>query len=303
MLSKFLLGGLFIALFEVAGGGPAGAPTGGSPSPAPSPAAPGASGTPAAASGSPALPAAVASGSAPQPADQLRTAYDNVSKQYEPWKTFGDADPAQVHQIWRQHQNAVNEGRTIAREYGYSDVQFDNAVKELGLPKVIAYLQQQRATSRPDPVAALRREFSDMLNPIIQDRNYQQGVQQFKAFENHTMPLVQAKFGGAEALKDHPGLAADLFDYASAMMAQDEKIVEGVKKGDMSGVAKYVDLAYTRLIKSFQMYGEFMQKRGADPKPGGEPAPAPANGSKRPSLKDIIYGNANAIAAIPSMRN
>jgi hypothetical protein len=290
LLCCFLLDGAESGATGGAAAPPAAAPSG-------VPAAPPAAGVPAA---SPAAPAIDPTTIQQTPA-QLRAAYEQAKASLQPWEKLG-AKPDEVAQVWQSHTQAVNQANEAAAKLGYTPQQVADAVKELGIVKVAAWLEQEAAKAGPpDPLKALEDKFNKALEPIRSERQQAQLQATYQKFETATNAAVVEKLGGAQFAKDYPELAKDVFDYASALMAADPAVVADVKKGDLKSITKFVDQAYTRLTGSYQKFGELMQKR-AVPEPAGKPAGAkPA--VKRISLDDIINGRDNAVNAIPSMRS
>jgi hypothetical protein len=275
---------------------PAAAPPAAAPSGVP--AAPPAAGVPAAspAAGAP----AGADPNSQQTPAQLRAAYETAKASLQPWEKLG-AKPDDVAKVWQSHNQTVTEATATAAKLGYTAQQVQEAIAELGVYKVTAWLEQQAAKlGPPDPIKALEDKFNRTLEPIISERQQAQLQQVYAKFETATQNVVAEKLGGAEIVKQYPELAADIFDYASALMAADPAIVAAVKKGDFAQVGKFVDQAYTRLTGSYQKFGELMQKRSI-PDPAKPDKGKPAAKSKI-SLDDIINGRDNAVAAIPSMR-
>lgn len=231
---------------------------------------------------------------------QLRAAYETAKANLQPWEKLG-AKPDEVSKVWQSHNQAVTEAAATAAKLGYTAQQVQDAVAELGVYKVTAWLEQQAARlGPPDPVKALEERLNKTLEPIISERQQAQIQKIYEKFEVATQNIVAEKLGGADIVKQFPELATDIFDYASALMAADPAIVAAVKKGDMAQVSKFVDQAYTRLTGSYQKFGELMQKRAVPD--GAKPAGDKPRAKAKITLDDIINGRDNATSAIPSMR-
>lgn len=258
------------------------APAGGAPTPSPGQAAPGAS-----------------QGTESQGIAQLRTAYESIKKEYEPWQNLG-VKPEQVSQFQSVYQRTFEEVGSIGRALGYPDDEIIEALQENPVATLdylrdeMARAQQGQQQDRGDAQLQdlIEQRVQEGIAPIQEWQNQRLTQEANSLFERTAYQLAAESFK-KEGLDIANVPQDELFLLTSAtseILKYDEDALRALKyQGSTAAVQKAFTEAQTMLDKYY------LARRGRD---GGAPAQRGAqqqqaqrgpNGQfKKPSLDDLI---------------
>lgn len=261
-----------------------GAPAGGAPS----------GGTPSGGTGQP--------GGAPQKVDgieQLRTAYDSIKKEYEPWQKL-NVKPDQVTQFQTVYQKSFEAAAEIGRQLGYPDNEIVEALMENPVETVnflrneLAQAQQGRQQQQ-DPNLDLNQlveqRLQEALAPINERENTRMTNEANSVFERSTyqMAAEMYKAEGIDVANVPQDEIAMLMSAASEIMKYDEDGLRGLKyEGKTASIQRAFNEAKTMLDK---YYIARSQRSGAAQRPvasGRAPNGQFQPGGKKPTLDEMI---------------
>lgn len=272
------------------------------------PASPAPAATPAASPAASATPAASPAATGPAvdwktaPA-QLRTAYEQTKAEHDKYLAIGK--PEDIQSQVTQFKAIQDQTFDLGRKLGYQDDELQEAFSKKPVETLIWLRQQaaarasaapQRRTDPNAPDKNLERLVDQRLAPVTEYLNQQATDAANGRFETEFGRLFTEAFPeGDTELKEF------LFDFTSELMKYDSAALLRLKKeGKVSDIAKYFKQASDRFNTVHTKYQGYQQKRLGGVKKD-DPTPA---GPAKPgfNLQDIIEGNANAVAAIPSMQ-
>ena len=248
----------------------------------------------------PASPAAGSPSASPAPSSPNDADIRTLRQNYESYKKLGDLDKLQPEV--QGYRGAIAKVHELGRNLGYSE----DSVQAAFLNDPVATIQalqaeaQERAKNPPtretpnanDPRAIVREEIS----PIVQFVQKQMTDAANTRFENEFTSLLSSD---AE-FKDCPPEVRDAIkDMVSESFKHDEPAMQRLLQGKTSDIKKYVDGVKERFLKVVNAHSQWKGTRTA---PGETKQTTDPSGKKNFTLDDIINGNDNAVAAIPSLR-
>jgi hypothetical protein len=282
------------ATADIGGGGavpPAAAPAGGSTPPA----------APAPVTGQP------ASGPA-QGIEQLRTAYETLKKDFEPWQKL-NVKPEQVTQYSTVYQKTFEEIASIGRQLGYPDDEIIEAIQEnpvATLDVLRNELQAARAGQQQQRGAdqslqdVINQRLEEGLAPIQQWHNEQLTTQANQRFEQVAYQMAGELYK-TEGL-DIANVPADEIDMlmsaTSEILKYDQDALKALKyEGKTAAIKEAFNEAKTMLDKYYLARSGRSNGGARGPAVGAAPGRAPngqfvpgqrADGKGKASLDDLL---------------
>jgi hypothetical protein len=261
------------------------------PGASPAPAAPA---SPVGAGSPPASPAGTSSdgGSLPSAAEsqnirQLREAYDNLKKEYEPYQKLGKPDDisGNVSIATKITQAAVEAGTAL----GYQEQEIREALVN-DPDGTLAFLRQKQAESaqNQDPTQKLQQLLDKRLKPL--EDTFAKEKEAKISSEANTRFNTAFDEGMKSLFKDEtlPTEEQDvLYEGALLLLRRDPEAVKALREGKQSDVAKYLTEAKSMLDKYYLGRTQRESKRipaaGQSAKPNAQ--------TEKLSLSDIANGN------------
>ena len=261
-------------------------------------------GAPAGAGGGGAPAAAPVGGAQQQPGPesqgiaQLRTAYEGVKKELEPWSKL-NVKPDEVGRFQGVYQKTFEEVAAIGRSLGYPDAEILEALQENPIATLdylrneLAQAEQQQRQQQPtdrDLRELTQQYVQDAIGPL-QARENERMTREANALFERTVyqAAVEAyKTEGIDANSVPPDEMFLLTSAASEILKYDEDALRALKyKGETAAVQKAFTEAKTLLDKYYiARSGRSGGVRAVSPQRGANGQFQP--GAKKPSLDDII---------------
>jgi hypothetical protein len=226
---------------------------------------------------------------------QLRSAYDALKAEYEPFKAL-NVKPDQVSQFSTVYQKTFNEVAAIGRELGYPDDELVEALMENPVA-TLDYLRNehqraQQGQQRPDDGRDLNELIAERIEEAIAPINARENdrmTSEANAVFERTSWQLAADMYKAEGL-DIANVPEDetslLISAASEILKYDDDALKALKyQGKTAGIAKAFNEAKTLLDKYFVA----RSNRGngaARPGAGAAAGANRGNGAFKPGFKD-----------------
>lgn len=255
------------------GGG--GAPTGGTP--------------PAGGGSSPSAPPATPGQPGGQPGqqpgqqgiDNIRTEYERLKKEYEPWKALG-GKPDEIRQQTQAYQAAVSEVSRVGKEIGYTDEEIAEAVQGAGLLPTLDFLRREaeegntggQGEGEDDISARIKAEIEKGFQPYKAQENVRRTEAANHRFEQTTRGLIADYLKGKGVPADGvaPEITQFLVDATSEVFKYDKEGVTSLKsQGKTAGIQR----AFNDIMDRLDRY--YVWRSGAENK--GRPAPGGKSGA------------------------
>lgn len=232
-----------------------------------------------------------------QPIDQLRSAYEGIKKEFEPYQKLG-LKPEQITGYQTVYQRTYEQVASIGRQLGYPDDELVEALQTDPV-KTLDYLRaemqaRQSGRQQNDPEAQLQERISqgieEAMTPLNEWHNEQLTSTANAAFDREAYRLAGELFK-KEGLDikniEEDELDAILFA-TSEYLKYDEETVRSLKyEGKTAGIAKAFNDAIVGLDKYYMARSKRSAGMPARPN-GAAAATGAAQGGKKPTLDDII---------------
>lgn len=229
-----------------------------------------------------AAPAAAGAGPESEGLRNLRTAYDGLKKNYEPWEKLG-LKPEQVTQFKGVHESFFNRTAELAKQLNYdeAEVQEEFLKDPYG---TLQFLEQEaaKATRDTDPAAKFKADLDKRVAPLE------------KRLQAQDLKEANARFDGefdrlfAESFKDakfEASTEADLlYDAAAQLFRMDREALGRLREGKVSDVAKYFNEAKGMLDAYYLARAN--REGGVSSAPGGKKGEE--GGKRKFKIDDII---------------
>jgi hypothetical protein len=268
---------------------------------APPAAAPASGGTPA-----PAAPApGQAAGGPAQGIEQLRTAYETLKKDFEPWQKL-NVKPEQVSQYSTVYQKTFEEIASIGRQLGYPDDEIIEAIQENPVAtldvlrnELQAARQGQQRNESQSLQETINQRLEEGLAPIQQWHNEQLTTQANQRFEQVAYQMAGELYK-TEGL-DIANVPADEIDMlmsaTSEILKYDQDALKALKyEGKTAAIKEAFNEAKTMLDK-YYLARSGRSGNAARPAAGAAPGRAPngqfvpgqrADGKGKATLDDLL---------------
>lgn len=263
-------------------GGAAGAPAGG--------------GTPAGGQ-----PAGQPAGGAGDGIAQLRTAYEKVKTDFEPYQKL-NLKPEQITQYSGVYEKTYKEVASVGRQLGYPDDQIAEALQEDPIATLdflrneFAQRQQggqQRQQGGQDLNELVQSRIDEAIGPVQEWQNTQMTQAANSKFEQtvYQMATELYKSEGLDVSQVPPDEMDLLMSATSEILKYDDGALRALKyEGKTAPIQKAFTEAKTMLDKYFiartQRSGQRVGVTGRAP--NGQFQPSQQNGGKRPTLDEMI---------------
>jgi hypothetical protein len=250
---------------------------------------------------SPTPDAGAASSAGQQPNEgmtQLRTAYDKLKSEFEPFSKL-NLKPDQIQQHSTVYQKTFEEAASVGRSLGYPDDQIveallENPVATLDFLRDEAFKrtqgqqqpQQQQGVDLNDLV---ERAVGEQVGPVREWHNTQLTEQANARFESTVQQLAAAHFKseGLDIANVPEDEMSMLMSAASEILKYDGAALKALKfKGETAPIQRAFKEAVTMLDK---YYLARTGRSGGAMRPAAQPGrPAAQANGKKPSLDDMI---------------
>ena len=252
--------------------------------------------------GTAAQPAQPAQGT--QPIDQLRSAYEGVKKEFEPYQKLG-LKPDQITGYQTVYQRTYDQVAAIGRQLGYPDEEIVEALREDPVA-TLDYLRnelqaksqgRERQNPEADLQARIQSGINEAMTPLNQWHNDQLTQNANATFDRETFRLASEVFkqeGVDIANVAEEELEALLFGASEYLKYDDDGIRSLKYEGKTAAIAKAFNEAKVGLDKYFLARMK-REGSGVGPRTNGAPAGRAPNGQfvpgqagKKPTLDEII---------------
>jgi len=225
--------------------------------------------------------------------EQLRTAYDTIKKEYEPWQKL-NVKPEQVTSFQGVYQKTFEEVASIGRQLGYPDEEIVEALQENPVA-TLDYLrrefqQAQQGRERQDDGRDLQElintRVEEALAPINERENTRMTSEANSVFERTAYGMA-AEMYRAEGI-DVANVPAEEIDMilsaTSEILKYDSDALRSLKyEGKTAGIKAAFQEAKTMLDKYY--LARSGRSNGA-PRPGAPPLQRGPNGQFQPGMRD-----------------
>jgi hypothetical protein len=270
----------------------------GSATPAAPPAATPSNGTPGS-DHTPASPAAGSPSASPAPSSPSDADLRTLRQNYESYKKLGDLD--KLTPEVQGYRGAIAKVHELGRTLGYTEDSVQAAFLNDPVATIQALQQEAQQQARNpqatdpknnDPRNMVREEIA----PLMQFVQKQMTDAANTRFENEFSNLL----GADPEFKDCPeDVRTAIRDMVSESFKHDEPAMQRLLQGKTSDIKKYVDGVKERFLKVVNAHSQW---KGTRTPVGENRQTTDPGGKKNFTLDDIINGNDNATAAIPSLR-
>lgn len=231
-----------------------------------------------------------------QPIDQLRSAYEGIKKEFEPYQKLG-LKPEQITSYQTVYQRTYEQVASIGRQLGYPDDELSEALQADPvatldyLRREFAAAQQGRERANPeaDLQARISQGIEEAMTPLNEWHNEQLTTNANSTFDREAYRLAGELFQkeGVDIKSISPDELDAIMFATSEYLKYDEEALRALKyEGKTAAIAK----SFNEAIKGLDAYYMARSKRSsAMPARSnqGQPQPGQPNG-KKPSLDDII---------------
>lgn len=280
---------LAVPLATTAPGPVGGGDSSGSPSPSPDGGGASPSATP---------PSSPAPGGESVGIQQLRTQYETLKGQYEPWSKLG-VMPDQVGQFQQVYQRTFEQVASIGRDLGYPDDEIIEAMQENPVATLDylrrEYAEMQQSQQQPqhqqDLSQLIEERLNEALSPMQERENQRMTMEANSLFERTAYQMAAETFRkeGLDIANVPQDEVSLLLSATSEILKYDEDALRALKyNGQTAAIQKAFTEAKTMLDKYY------IARSGRDrgrPVVPGRSATAPqtaAPGGRKPSLDDLI---------------
>jgi hypothetical protein len=241
----------------------------------------------------------------------FRTEYEAVKAKIDALEGLGGYESVQAR---TQIVNGlIDEAYTIGDKLGYDEADVQAALKK-DFVKTVNFLRTKAAESQAQGGKPGGRQQGDedlqaTIDAKLKPMN--------EWFDNQLTETGNAKFTqtfqtelktafGDEVANLPKEFRQLLYDATSEMFKYDTEALKDLKfKGRTAKVAEHFGKARTMVEKAFNSYHQYMLAKQGRVAAGGQPVAPGVGGAKGKSafsLDDVILGNDNALAALPSMK-
>jgi len=243
---------------------------------------------------------------------QLRQAYETLKAQHDPYSKL-NLKPEQITQQTAIYGRFFSEVSNLGKELGFTEQDIVEAFTAKPLEtldflrsKMAEFEQQNGGDPNADPRQLVEQLVEQRIGPIQQRENVRMTNEANSLFERtvYQETVNWAKTQGLEIANVPKEELQAIMDVASEAMKYDADALKALKmEGKTAGVQK----AFQEAVKFLDAY--YLARSGRDrarvtpPNRGGAPGQQGGNQpGKKPTLDEIINGEASAVAAMPSMR-
>lgn len=218
---------------------------------------------------------------------QLREQYENLKKEYDPYKSLGSVDDlkSQTGIAGKVLQTVMDLGTAL----GYTDAEIRQAVSEdpYGTYEFLRNKQKElETTGQPQDVDKLvEAKLNQRLKPFEQERQQRVLSEARASFDSTFEAQIKEAFKDEELSQDE---LSYIYTGAFRAFERDPEAVKMLLDGKTSGIVKHMQESINLFNKAYLARNARDMKRAGAQKPAGSQAP-PSESKK--SIDDFIYGN------------